>query len=179
MINAALAVLQTDEQRNILSEFYEENKNKFFSLAYAKLQNSEESEDAVQEAFLRIVKYPEKFFSIEPHKRLPYSIIIIRNVVLQMLEKQGRYTFEELPEDIPDSNLSIEDISIGNVARSELVEFIQTLSEAKKQAVILKGVYGLNNREIADVLSITESAVRRRIADAYGRIIYFVRRGER
>ncbi len=179
MINAALAVLQTDEQRNILSEFYEENKNKFFSLAYAKLQNSEESEDAVQEAFLRIVKYPEKFFSIEPHKRLPYSIIIIRNVVLQMLEKQGRYTFEELPEDIPDSNLSIEDISIGNVARSELVEFIQTLSEAKKQAVILKGVYGLNNREIADVLGITESAVRRRIADAYGRIIYFVRRGER
>lgn len=179
MINAALAVLQTDEQRNILSEFYEENKNKFFSLAYAKLQNSEESEDAVQEAFLRIVKYPEKFFSIEPHKRLPYSIIIIRNVVLQMLEKQGRYTFEELPEDIPDSNLSIEDISIGNVARSELVEFIQTLSEAKKQAVILKGVYGLNNREIADVLGIAESAVRRRIADAYGRIIYFVRRGER
>ena len=179
MINAALAVLQTDEQRNILSEFYEENKNKFFSLAYAKLQNSEESEDAVQEAFLRIVKYPEKFFSIEPHKRLPYSIIIIRNVVLQMLEKQVKYTFEELPEDIPDSNLSIEDISIGNVARSELVEFIQTLSEAKKQAVILKGVYGLNNREIADVLGITESAVRRRIADAYGRIIYFVRRGER
>lgn len=179
MITAALAVLQTDEQRNILSEFYEENKNKFFSLAYAKLQNSEESEDAVQEAFLRIVKYPEKFFSIEPHKRLPYSIIIIRNVVLQMLEKQGKYTFEELPEDIPDSNLSIEDISIGNVARSELVEFIQTLSEAKKQAVILKGVYGLNNREIADVLGITESAVRRRIADAYGRIIYFVRRGER
>lgn len=179
MINAALAILQTDEQRNILSEFYEENKNKFFSLAYAKLQNSEESEDAVQEAFLRIVKYPEKFFSIEPHKRLPYSIIIIRNVVLQMLEKQGKYTFEELPEDIPDSNLSIEDISIGNVARSELVEFIQTLSEAKKQAVVLKGVYGLNNREIADVLGITESAVRRRIADAYGRIIYFVRRGER
>lgn len=179
MINAALAVLQTDEQRNILSEFYEENKNKFFSLAYAKLQNSEESEDAVQEAFLRIVKYPEKFFSIEPHKRLPYSIIIIRNVVLQMLEKQGRYTFEELPEGIPDSNLSIEDISIGNVARSELVEFIKTLSEAKKQAVILKGVYGLNNREIADVLGITESAVRRRMADAYGRIIYFVRRGER
>lgn len=179
MINAALAVLQTDEQRNILSEFYEENKNKFFSLAYAKLQNSEESEDAVQEAFLRIVKYPEKFFSIEPHKRLPYSIIIIRNVVLQMLEKQGRYTFEELPEGIPDSNLSIEDISIGNVARSELVEFIKTLSESKKQAVILKGVYGLNNREIADVLGITESAVRRRIADAYGRIIYFVRRGER
>ena len=87
--------------------------------------------------------------------------------------------FEALSEDIPDCNLSVEDISIGNVARSELVEFIKTLSEAKKQAVILKGVYGLDNREIADVLGITESAVRRRIADAYGRIIYFVRKGDR
>ena len=27
MITAALAILQTDEQRDILSEFYEENKN--------------------------------------------------------------------------------------------------------------------------------------------------------
>ena len=136
----------------------------------------------MQEAFLRIVRYPDRFFSIEPHKRLPYSIIIIKNVVLQMLEKQGKqgkYVFEELSEDIPDCNLSVEDISIGNVARSELVEFIKTLSEAKKQAVILKGVYGLDNREIADVLGITESAVRRRIADAYGRIIYFVRKGDR
>lgn len=179
MIPAALAILQTDEQRDILSEFYEENKNRFYMLAYSKLHNSEASEDAVQEAFLRIVRYPDRFFSIEPHKRLPYSIIIIKNVVLQMLEKQGKYVFEELSEDIPDCNLSVEDISIGNVARSELVEFIKTLSEAKKQAVILKGVYGLDNREIADVLGITESAVRRRIADAYGRIIYFVRKGDR
>ena len=54
-----------------------------------------------------------------------------------MLEKQGKYVFEELSEDIPDCNLSVEDISIGNVVRSELVEFIKTLSEAKKQAVML------------------------------------------
>lgn len=179
MITAALSILQTDEQRDILTEFYEENKNRFFSMAYSKLHNSEASEDAVQEAFLRIVKYPDRFFSIEPRKRLPYSVIIIRNVVLQMFEKQGKYVFEELSEDIPDCSLSVEDLSIGNVARNELVEFIKTLSEAKKQAVILKGVYGLDNREIADVLGITESAVRRRIADAYGRIIYFVRKGDR
>ena len=67
MITAALAILQTDEQRDILSEFYEENKNRFYMLAYSKLHNSEASKDAVQEAFLRIVRYPDRFFSIEPH----------------------------------------------------------------------------------------------------------------
>ena len=179
MISSALSVLKTDEERNIVEKLYTENRNRFLGIAYSRLNNRADAEEAVQEAFLRIVRYPDRFFSIEPHKRLPYSIIIIKNVVLQMFEKQGKYVFEELSEDIPDCNLSVEDISIGNVARSELVEFIKTLSEAKKQAVILKGVYGLDNREIADVLGITESAVRRRIADAYGRIIYFVRKGDR
>ncbi len=179
MISIALAILQSDEQRNILSEFYEEHKNQFYSLAYSKLHNSEESEDALQETFLRIVKYPDRFFSIEPHKRLPYAIIIIRNVVLRILEQKGKYQFEELTEEISDSQPSIEEISIGNVAYDELVEFIKSLSEAKKQALILKGMYGLSNREIADVLGITESAVRRRIPDAYGIIINFIRKDER
>ena len=75
MISAALAVLKTDEQLNELSEFYEENKNRFFSIEFSKLHNREDAEDAIQEAFLRIVKYPEKFFAIPTHKRLPYAVI--------------------------------------------------------------------------------------------------------
>lgn len=179
MISAALAMLETDEQRNILSEFYEENKNRFYSIAYARLHSSEEAEDAVQETFLRIVKYPNRFFTIEPHKRLPYAVIIIRNIVLQILEEKGKYKFEELPEDLPDCKLSVEEEAIGKVSWEELVAFIKTLSEAKKQAVILKGVYGLTNREIAGVLGINEAAVRRRLSDAYGRINDFIGKGEK
>ena len=55
--------------------------------------------------------------------------------------------------------------------------FIRTLSEAKRDAVILKGVYGYSYREIAERLGISESAARRRIADAYGRIMNFVKNG--
>lgn len=34
MITAALAILQTDEQRNILSDFYQTYKNRFFLLPF-------------------------------------------------------------------------------------------------------------------------------------------------
>lgn len=51
MISAALAVLETEEQRNELAEFYKKNKNRLYRIAYSKLHNRESSEDAVQETF--------------------------------------------------------------------------------------------------------------------------------
>lgn len=33
MISTALALLKTDEQRNVLSEFYQKYKNRFYAIA--------------------------------------------------------------------------------------------------------------------------------------------------
>lgn len=62
MISSALAVLKTDEQRNELSEFYEENKSRLYSIAFERLHNRQDAEDALQETFLGIAYIPEKFF---------------------------------------------------------------------------------------------------------------------
>ena len=51
MISAALAVLKTDEERNALSEIYTKNIKSFYSIAFSKLHNAHDSEDAIQEAF--------------------------------------------------------------------------------------------------------------------------------
>lgn len=79
MISTALALLETDEQRNILSEFYQKYKNRFYAIAYSKLHGKAAAEDAVQEAFLRIVDKPENFFKIEHNKRVAYADVIVRN----------------------------------------------------------------------------------------------------
>ena len=47
MIEAALAALENDKQRNELAAFYEQYKNRFYSIAYSKLHNSEEAEDVL------------------------------------------------------------------------------------------------------------------------------------
>lgn len=167
MISAALAILESEEQRNELSEFYEENKSRLYSIALERLHNRQDAEDAIQEAFLRIVRYPEKFFEIPTHKRLPYAVIIIRNVIFDMFSYKSRSNFDELPEELPDERLSVEDIVIGEISGEELTGFLETLPETKLQAIILKSVYNLNCREIASVLNTSETAVRKRISDAY------------
>lgn len=65
MITAALAVLKTDEQRNIISDFYQMYKNRFYAIAYEHLHNLQDSEEAIQEAFLRIAVNPYKFFCFQ------------------------------------------------------------------------------------------------------------------
>lgn len=177
MISAALAILETDEQRNELTEFYKENLGKLYSIAISKLHNRQSAEDAIQEAFLRICRYPEKFFEIDVHKRLPYAIIIIRNVIYAMLKTSGRLECDELTEDIIGNERSVEDIALGNIYSEELEKFIRSMPETLRQAITLKFTYNMTNPQIADVLGISEATTRKRISNAYKQINAFLNGG--
>ena len=98
MINTALAILQTDEQRNTLSDFYQTYKNRFYAIAYSKLHDRNLAEDAVQEAFSRIASKPETFFSLSHNKMIAYTDVIIRNVSVDMFRNRVMNAPEELPE---------------------------------------------------------------------------------
>ena len=104
----------------------------------SRLQNRIDAEDAVQDVFLRIAKFPDSFFAIKAHKRLPYAVIIIRNVINDMIEKKIRNSADNLDEDVVYNSLSVEEIAVGNVSRDKLLNFIETMPEAKKQAILLK-----------------------------------------
>lgn len=177
MISATLATLNTDDERNTLSEFYKENKNRFYAIAISKLKNKEAAEDALQEAFLNIVKYPKTFFALEPHKRVSYALIIIKHVISSMLKNSDKYIIEELTDSIADDTILVEEIVIGDIAAEKIKKFINGLPEARKQALNLKVVYGLTNAQIADILGISEAAARKRISDAYKLIKDFINGG--
>lgn len=174
MISTALAILETDKQRNELDEFYKENLGKLYSIAISKLCNQQSAEDAIQETFLRICKYPKKFFEIEVHKRLSYAVIIIRNVVSDMLRDNLKHEYDELSEDIIGNVRPVEDIVLGKVFSEELEKFICTMPEVLRETITLKLTYNLTTRQIADVIGISELAARKRISNAYKRINEFI-----
>ncbi len=176
MISAALATLNTDAERNELSKFYRENKDRFYAIAFSRLHNRELSEDALQEAFLNIVKYPKTFFALETHKKVSYALLIIKNVISRMQKKSEKHIIEELTDDAANDTISVEEIVIGDISAEKIKEFINGLPEARKQALNLKTVYGLSNAQIADILGISEAATRKRISDAYKLIKDFINR---
>ena len=91
MISAALAVLETDEQRNELSVFYEENKSKLYSIAFERLHNRQDAEDAIQETFLRIAGKPDKFFLLSRTEQRFYVSAMVRNISVDIFKKRAKH----------------------------------------------------------------------------------------
>lgn len=180
MISTALALLKTDEQRNVLSEFYQKYKNRFYAIAYSKLHGKTAAEDAVQEAFLRIVDKPEKFFKIEHNKRVAYADVIVRNVAIDMFNKNNAQKIEELTEDVSDEayTLGLEDTVIGSVSKNELLAFILKLPVLQRDILNLKVVCELSNSEIAQKLNVSETVVRQRLFQARKSILDFLESGD-
>ena len=179
MISTALALLKTDEQRNVLSEFYQKYKNRFYAIAYSKLHGKTAAEDAVQEAFLRIVDKPENFFKIEHNKRVAYADVIVRNVAIDMFNKNNAHKIEELTEDVSDEayTLGLEDTVIGSVSKNELLAFIK-LPVLQRDILNLKVVFELSNSEIAQKLNVSENVVRQRLYQARKSILDFLESGD-
>lgn len=141
MIEAALAALENDNQRNRLSAFYEQYKNRFFGIAYSKLHKSEEAEDAVQETFLRVVDHPAKFFEMPDQERVRFVEGIVRHVSIDKYKKDNAVSIEDIGDDIMSSTISPEEKCITDASASEFVQFALTLPGSQRKALFMVIIY--------------------------------------
>jgi len=176
MISAALAVLETEEQRNELSDVYQQNESRFFSIAFSKLHNKQDAEEAIQEAFLSIANNPECFFELPLEKRASYVSVIVRNHSIKLWNMRNKIEENEveLKGDIPDKNISFDENMCVECSCEEIYRFIDTLSETAKTALYFKLYLNMSYADIGNELGITEEAAKKRIARAAGKIMEFV-----
>ena len=177
MISPALEILETEEQRNELSDFYEQYKERFYAVAFSKLHNRASAEDAVQEAFLRIADKPEKFFEIPQDKRAAFTDVIIRRIAVDMFNKSSKTDLLDETIDNDFGDVPLEERVISSVSRDELIGFISTLSSLQRDVLELKILYGASNSEIAQKLSVTENVVRQRLFQARKAIREYLEKG--
>ena len=169
MIEAALSVLENDKQRNELAAFYEQYKNRFFGIAYSKLHNPEEAEDAVQEAFLRVADNPHSFFRMSDQERVRFVDGIIRHVSVDKFNKSkinATVSIEDLNDKIMSETISPEEKYITDASADELVQFVLTLPESQRQALFMYVHQKLGYSEISKILGISEELARKRVSNA-------------
>lgn len=175
MIDATFAVIEDEEQRSELAEFYSRYRSRLYSIAFSKLHNAQEAEDAVQEVFSGIADKPEKFFDIPPEKRLAYADVITRNIAVDMFNGRNKAPIEQLADDIPeDKGVSLENHLFDKISRGEILKFVDGLPTAQREVLMLHCFLGLSIDDTAQRLNISLAAAKKRLLLARRAIREFI-----
>ena len=152
MLIFLLAALENEEDRRKLTAIYEQYHIRLEDAAMSVLKNQRDAEDAIQNAFMQIIRHFEKISEV-PCEELPFWLIsIVKNESLMILRKRSRIV------PLPDIE------SLVNAAKavteySELVELFRQLPATYRAVLEMKILFGYSDRDIAKHLSISETAV--------------------
>jgi RNA polymerase sigma-70 factor (ECF subfamily) len=136
-----------------------------YRVAYSVLRNATDAEDAVQEAFLRVLRHREKLGEIRDHR--VWLIRIVWNVVLD--RKRRAKTRPEtddvadLARVLPADGLSAEGRAAAAQYHAQVLTCVEKLPAKEREVLLLSAFEELTSVEIAAVLQITESSVRSRL----------------
>lgn len=116
------------------------------------------AEDITQETFFRALKSVNSFRG-DCDIRV-WLCQIAKNLLFTHNKKSSRFTGEEVPETLSDSNPSIEDMVSDSQQSMEVHRVLHTLSEPYKEVFTLRVFGELSFRQIGDIFGRTESWAR-------------------
>lgn len=154
-----LSMIDTIEERDLFERVFLKYRYLMLYVANKILQNHHDAEDAVHEAFIAVIKNLEKFSDVESPKTSSLIVLIVERKAIDILRKKQRENLLEINEDI----LSIE------MPVSEdhgLADAIARLPAHYREVLLMRYDNGLTTREIAKLLDITESGVRKMLGRA-------------
>lgn len=139
---------------NNFEEIYERNVETIYRICYIYLKNVQDTQDAVQDTFLKLIE-KNVTFSSEEHEKY-WLIKVSVNICKNMLSHWSR------------KNVEIEKANVPSISKEtdDIIEEISKLPEKLKIVVYLHYYDGYTSEEIGKMLHITASAVRNRLQRA-------------
>lgn len=156
-----------EEKLDQLYSTYEQN---MYRLAYSIVNNIEQAEDIVQEAFLKIFSQLEKVKDVDSIKTKRWVLRIVKNEAIDHYRKNKRQlglvnsVKEESRYREYDNNVSDK---IQYMIEEEYIQVIlEELSEKSKEVLQYRLFYELSTLETAKILGLSEDVVAKRYARA-------------
>lgn len=136
-----------------------------YRVAYSVMRNSAEAEDAVQEAFLRVLKHREKLGEIRDLRvwlvRITWNVVLDRK--RRVKTRPENDDIADFARVLPSADPRADDDLISSQEHARILGLIDKLPAKERQALLLSAVEELSTAEIASALGTTESSVRSRI----------------
>lgn len=164
MLQFYLSLVETEEERNLISELYTKYEQKMFRAALDILHNAHSAEDAVHEAFLKIINKISELSFENDVKTEALLVIMVRNIAKNMYNKDKRIELSEILEEIAEDNDSLSEYY--RLEKTTAQELIDKLPEELRHVIVLRCILDIDVKEIALMLGIAPTTVYARIQKA-------------
>ena len=156
---------RTQAEEATLAALVSQYAGALYRVAYSVLRNPADAEDAVQEAFVRVLRHRETLAEVRDQR--VWLIRIVWNIVLDR-KRRAKTRPEtddvaELARVLPCDGLSAEQIAAAAQHHAHVLACVDKLPAKERQVLMLSAFEELTSVEIAEVLGITESSVRSRL----------------
>ena len=138
-----------------------------YRVAYAVLRGHHDAEDAVQETFLRVLRYRERLAAVENPKtwlaRIAWRVAIDRS---KSRKRKREVTLENSARafhEIPGAAVAADKVLEGAWVGAAVEKLIAGLPMKLREPLILSTIEEMSPREAGAVLGISEAAVRSRV----------------
>jgi RNA polymerase sigma-70 factor, ECF subfamily len=152
-------------EESALAALVSEYASTLYRVAYSVLRNPADAEDAVQEAFLRVLRHRDTLGEVRDHR--VWLIRIVWNIVLDRKRRAKTRPetddIDELSRVLPAKGLSAEERASAAQHHAQVLACVEKLPAKEREVIMLSAFDELNSVEIAEVLGITESSVRSRL----------------
>jgi RNA polymerase sigma-70 factor, ECF subfamily len=156
---------QDEALASLLASLVDQYAGALYRVAYSVLRNPADAEDAVQEAFLRVLRHLHNLGEVRDHR--VWLIRIVWNIVLDRKRRAKTRPetddVSELARVLPSTGLSAEETAAASQHHAHVLGCIERLPAKERQVLLLSAFEELSSVEIATVLGITESSVRSRL----------------
>lgn len=171
-----LSMIEEKEDKNKFELLYNSYKNLMLNRAYEILKDKSLAEDAVQEAFLRIIKNIKRIEIDNSHKTKGYVVVVVENVAKTMYVKEKKVIPIEFER--PQEGVCFEEMIENKIEAEYVASKIEMLKPIYRDILVLKYINEFNDKEIALALGISNSNARKRLQRARESLQKLLERGE-
>lgn len=166
MLSFYLSMVETEEQRDLVTRLYNAYERKMYAIAFSILKNKQDSEDAVSESFIKLINNLDKISDIDSSKCKGFITIVVKNTAIDIYNKRKKDIHSDIDEAYDLSGGTVEDDFLKGFDCESVHTAVNMLKEEYKQALTLKYFYNMKIDDIAKIIGITYDGTLKRIKRA-------------
>lgn len=154
-----LAMIDSPDDQVKFERVYNKYRYLMLHVANQILQNHHDAEDAVHQAFISIIENLDKISEVNSPKTRSYIVIITERKAIDLLRKIHRQQSLELNEELAGVEIPFD-------MDNPIAEAIAKIPAQYREVLLLRFYNGFSSKEIASILNISDSGVRKLIGRA-------------